>query len=206
MAIARPRTIDDASGTDRSTSEGRRRGDFLVSRGMGRVGPGEESRKHRRCGRGDRGAADPRPDQAKRGKGSVGGNSRGRRSLAGEDICGKKVDDGPLPSRRLRVRPSDRHAHRRGASGARRPLRVFVGRAETRGRLTEPVDNGRSYAKSRETPGANRIRRSARTDAPTTVGVQPDPVLQQLASGGKARRQRRRPIGPGRPRRSMTFS
>ena len=44
-------------------SGGRRRGDFLASRGMG-VSPGEESRMRRRCGSDDRGAAGLRPDQA----------------------------------------------------------------------------------------------------------------------------------------------
>src|SRR5712671_2946947 len=44
-------------------SGGRRRRDFLASRGMG-VSPGEESLKRRRCGSDDRGAAGLRPDRA----------------------------------------------------------------------------------------------------------------------------------------------
>src|SRR5712671_7841117 len=44
-------------------SGGRRREDFLASRGMG-VSPGEESLKRRRCGSDDRGVAGLRPDQA----------------------------------------------------------------------------------------------------------------------------------------------
>src|ERR1700745_3649325 len=43
MAMDRPRTIGDAPGCGPQRSGGRRRSDFLASRGMG-VSPGEESR------------------------------------------------------------------------------------------------------------------------------------------------------------------
>ena len=62
MAIDRPKAIDDAPACGPQQSEGRQKGEFLVSRGMGaaqgRKSPG------RRCGIGDRGAAGLRPDQA----------------------------------------------------------------------------------------------------------------------------------------------
>ena len=63
MAMDGPKTIGDAPAFGPERSGGRCRGDFLASRGMG-VSPGEESRKRRRCGSDDRGAAGLRPDQA----------------------------------------------------------------------------------------------------------------------------------------------
>jgi len=62
MAIDRPKAIDDAPACGPQQSEGRQKGEFLVSRGMGAAQGKKLAR--RRCGIGDRGAAGLRPDQA----------------------------------------------------------------------------------------------------------------------------------------------
>ena len=62
MAIDRPKAIDDAPACGPKQSEGRQKGEFLVSRGMGAAQGKKLAR--RRCGIGDRGAAGLRPDQA----------------------------------------------------------------------------------------------------------------------------------------------
>src|ERR1700677_1486135 len=78
MAIDRPEMIGDASGTDRSEAEYAKAKTLLFCEEWARseapfgvARPGEESRKRRRCGQDDRGAAVLRLDQPKRGKGST---------------------------------------------------------------------------------------------------------------------------------------
>ena len=76
MAIDRPGTIGDASGTDRSEAEDAKAKTLLFREEWARwealfgvARPGEESRKRRRCGQDDRGAAVLRLDQAQERQG-----------------------------------------------------------------------------------------------------------------------------------------